>query len=126
MDYSIPNGRGWILSDPEHLLRVHLALNCLPQNRHLFAYKQKRKFRPLTKSVFIRQIHLVFTKASLKSLQGHGIKIGATLEYLLRSVSFEAVKTIRRWASDAFLRYLRKHTAILAIYMQADPVFVSN
>ncbi len=109
-------------SGPEHLLRVHLALNRPPQNGHLFAYKQKGKFWPLTKSAFIRQIHLAVTKASLKPLQGHGIRIGATLEYLLRGVSFEAVKTIRRWASDAFLRYLRKHAAILAIYMQADPV----
>lgn len=53
-------------------------------------------------------------------MQGHGIRIGATLEYLLRGVPFDAVKVIRRWKSDAFLLYLRKHAEIMAPYMQPE------
>ena len=68
----------------------------------------------------------VLSKAALgchlDPLQGHGIRIGSTLEYLLRGVPFEVVKVKGRWASDAFLLYLRKHAQILAPYMQADPV----
>ena len=61
------------------------------------------------------------TKANLEPLQGHGIHIGSTLEYLLRGVPFEVIKVKGRWASDAFLIYLTKHAQILAPYMQAQP-----
>ncbi|PBK98979.1 hypothetical protein ARMGADRAFT_1059293 [Armillaria gallica] len=54
-------------------------------------------------------------------LQGHGIRIGSTLEYLLRGIPFDVVKMIGRWKSDAFILYLRKHAQILAPYMQAVP-----
>ncbi|CAA7268205.1 unnamed protein product [Cyclocybe aegerita] len=60
--------------------------------------------------------------AGLDPLQGHGIRIGSTLEYLLRGIPFEVMKVKGRWASDAFLTYLRKHTQILAPYMQANPL----
>jgi hypothetical protein len=64
-------------------------------------------------------IHAAAAKAGVDPLQGHGIRIGATLEYLLRGVSFEVMKVKGRWASDAFQLYLRKHAQILAPYMQA-------
>lgn len=54
-------------------------------------------------------------------MQGHGIRIGSTLEYLLRNVPFDMVKVKGRWASNAFLVYLRRHAQILAPYMQATP-----
>ncbi|KAJ7223915.1 hypothetical protein C8J57DRAFT_955046, partial [Mycena rebaudengoi] len=54
-------------------------------------------------------------------IQGHGIRIGASLLYLLRGVPFDVVKTLGRWASDAFLLYLRKHAQIMAPYIQANP-----
>jgi hypothetical protein len=53
-------------------------------------------------------------------LQGHGIRIGATLEYLLRGLSLETVKAKGRWQSEAFTIYLRKHAQVMAPYMQAD------
>ncbi|KAL5476580.1 hypothetical protein ACEPAI_3260 [Sanghuangporus weigelae] len=52
-------------------------------------------------------------------LNGPFIRIGATLEYLLRGVPFDVVNAIGRWASDAFTLYLRKHAQILAPYLQA-------
>ena len=51
----------------------------------------------------------------------HRICIGATLEYLLRGVPFDAMKVKGRWASNAFQLYLRKHNQILAPYMQLMP-----
>lgn len=60
--------------------------------------------------------------AGLDPLQGHAIRIGATLEYLLRNVPFDVVKTMGRWASDAFQLYLRNHAQILAPYLQATPI----
>ncbi|KDQ16959.1 hypothetical protein BOTBODRAFT_73190, partial [Botryobasidium botryosum FD-172 SS1] len=67
---------------------------------------------------FLQALADAAKRAGLEPMQGHGIRIGSTLMYLLQGLSFEAVKTIGRWASDAFRLYLRKHTQILAPYIQ--------
>lgn len=91
----------------------------------MFAYKQYTKgkvsYKPLTKSAFIKRLAVAAINAKLEPLTGHGIRIGATLEYLLRGVPFETLKVIGQWSSDAFTIYLRKHAQILAPYMQAVP-----
>jgi hypothetical protein len=108
-------------TDPEKAFTHHLTINQPPQNGPLFAYRHKNTHRPLTKPAFIKALATAATKAGLEPLQGHGIRIGSTLEYLLRGVPFEVVKVKGRWASDAFLIYLTKHAQILAPYMQAQP-----
>lgn len=40
------------------------------------------------------------------NLKGHGIHIGATLEYLLCGVPFDVVKSLGHWGSEAFILYL--------------------
>jgi hypothetical protein len=108
-------------TDPETAFQNHLRVNEPPTNLRLFAYKHKNSHRPPTKSAFITRIQKALKAANLQPLQGHGIRIGATLFYLLRGTPFDVVKTIGRWSSDAFLLYLRKHAQIMAPYMQADP-----
>ena len=109
-------------TDPETALAHHLELNKPPADGHLFAYLHKdSKHRPLTKPEFLRTVAAAARKAGLDPRQGHGIRIGATLEYLLRGTPFEVMKVKGRWASDAFLIYLTKHAQILALYMQAVP-----
>ncbi|KAJ7219526.1 hypothetical protein GGX14DRAFT_533259 [Mycena pura] len=109
------------VTDPCRIFANHLRVNGPPPNSHLFSYVHKSAHRPLTKSAFIARIHKAFKTAKLDPLQGHGIRIGATLFYLLRGTPFDVVKSIGRWASDAFLLYLRKHAQIMAPYMQANP-----
>ncbi|KAF7325195.1 Reverse transcriptase ribonuclease h [Mycena kentingensis (nom. inval.)] len=109
------------LTDPLAALRTHLAINKPPRSAHLFAYVHGASHRPLTKSAFLSRVHKAFGAAKLDPLQGHGIRIGSTLFYLLRGIPFDVVKTIGRWKSDAFLLYLRKHAQVLAPYLQADP-----
>ncbi|KAJ7160664.1 hypothetical protein C8R43DRAFT_881376 [Mycena crocata] len=109
-------------SDPRAALENHLRVNSPPASGHLFAYKHKMTHRPLTKPAFIARIHKAFRAAKLDPLQGHGIRIGSTLFYLLRGTPFDVVKTIGRWSSDAFQLYLRKHAQILAPYMQNEPL----
>ena len=66
--------------DPESALRRHLTINNPPMNGPLFAYVLTGSHHGLTKCKFLK----VTTKAAgLNPLQGHGIRIGATLEYLL-------------------------------------------
>lgn len=108
-------------SDPRKAFANHLRVNAPPRNGHLFAYRHGAGHRPLTKSAFMARIHKAFRAAKLEPLQGHGIRIGSTLLYLLRGTPFDVVRTIGRWASDAFLLYLRKHAQIMAPYMQANP-----
>lgn len=76
----------------------------------------------LQSPLFLSALKILTANAGIATpLQGHGLRIGRTLEYLLRGISFEAVKVIGRWQSDAFLRYLQKHSQILARYLQATP-----
>jgi len=111
-------------TDPEALLENHLKVNKPGASDHLFAYLhtvgRKTTLRPLTKPAFLARIHKAAKTRGLPTLQGHGIRIGATLEYLLRGVPFDAVRVIGRWKSDTFLLYLRKHAEIMAPYMQPE------
>ena len=77
--------------------------------------------RPLSRAIFLRRLSKAAITARTGALQGHGFRIGGTLEYLLRGVAFDVVKAKGRWASDAFLDYLRRHAEIMAPYMQANP-----
>lgn len=57
--------------------------------------------------------------ASLELLQGHGIRIGSTLEYLLHSIPFNVMKVKGCRAGNSFQLYLRKHVIIITLYIQA-------
>lgn len=108
--------------DPEERLKRHVEINPAPLEAHLFAYRHASKWRPLTRKVFVDRIREAAKEAGLPLLQGHGIRIGGTLEHLLRGLPFEVVKVIGRWSSDAFAIYLRKHAVIVAPYIQDHPV----
>lgn len=108
-------------SDPLSAFQRHLQINQPPFDGHLFAYKWEDTHRPMTKPDFMRRIQTAMVAAGLPRLQGHSLRIGSTLEYLLRGIPFETVKSIGRWKSDAFTIYLRKHAQILAPYLQAVP-----
>ncbi|OCH89663.1 DNA breaking-rejoining enzyme [Obba rivulosa] len=126
-----PNGEDiyWAVqngpTDPAAALENHLRVNPAQDDARtpLFAYRHQGapKLRPLTKHALITRLASAARAADLDPLQGHGIRIGGTLEYLLRGKPFDAVRTIGRWKSDAFLIYLRKHAQIMAPYMQANP-----
>jgi hypothetical protein len=109
------------LIDPEEALHNHMRINDPPVNTALFAYHHKASHRPLTKTNFLKRLSSLTKAAGIQPLQGHGIRIGGMLEYLLRNVPFDVVKVKGRWASDAFIVYLRRHAQVLAPYMQDTP-----
>jgi hypothetical protein len=104
-------------------LTNHLEVNDPPPTSHLFSYKHKgsKQLHPLTKPEFNKVLTGAARKAGLQPIQGHGIRIGSTLEYLLQGVPFEAMKAKGRWASNAFSIYLTKHAQVLTPYIQANP-----
>ena len=108
-------------TDPTAALQNHLLVNQPPEPMHLFAYRVKHARRPLTKTKFLERVNEAAQAAGLEPLQGHGIRIGSTLEYLLRGVPFDVMKAKGRWAGDSFLLYLRKHAIVIAPYIQATP-----
>ena len=116
----------WALQDgdtnPTVALAQHLLVNQPSEASHLFAYKATNTHRPLTKLKFLERVEAAAHAAGLEPLQGHGIRIGSTLKYLLRGVPFDVMKTKGRWAGDSFQLYLRKHAVIIAPYIQAAPV----
>lgn len=110
------------LVDPLAELNNHFQINNPPPNAHLFSYPHLNGFRPLTKRIFMNRLNAITSSLNLDSLKGHGVRIGGTLEYLLRGIPFDVVKSMGRWGSDAFVLYLRKHAVIMAPYLQRGPV----
>jgi hypothetical protein len=108
-------------TDPTAALQNHLQVNQPSEASHLFAYQVNHVRKPLTKTKFLQRVGKAARAAGQEPLQGHGIRIGSTLEYLLRGMPFDVMKAKGRWAGDSFLLYLRKHAVIIAPYIQAAP-----
>ncbi|KIK79654.1 hypothetical protein PAXRUDRAFT_160771, partial [Paxillus rubicundulus Ve08.2h10] len=87
----------------------------------LFAYKHKGGHCPLTKSKFTTCLSSTAKRVGINPLQGHGICIGSTPEYLLHNVPFDVIKIKGHWVSNTSLVYLCHHAQILALYIQASP-----
>lgn len=114
------------LIDPVDALDSHLRLNQPTAQEHLFTYQTtyrngRRKRIPLTRDAFLERIRKAAADAGVPPLGGHAFRIGGTLEYLLRQVPFEVVKAHGRWKGDSFQLYLRRHSQILAPFLQAIP-----
>ncbi|KAF6749410.1 hypothetical protein DFP72DRAFT_818908 [Ephemerocybe angulata] len=112
--------------DPRAAMLNHLQINEPARDAHLFTYRnpKTRKLVPLTRAAFLTRVNTALAAGSHSPIKGHCLRIGGVLEWLLRGLSFEVVKVMGRWASDAFIVYLRKRSAVLAPYIQASPVFV--
>jgi hypothetical protein len=108
-------------TDPRAALLNHFAVNNPEPNSHLFAWRHMKGMRPLTRTEFWKRVSGIVKQAGLGNLKGHGLRIGGTLEYLLRGIPFDVVKSMGRWSSEAFTVYLRKHALILAPYLQGSP-----
>ncbi|CDO73030.1 hypothetical protein BN946_scf185007.g84 [Trametes cinnabarina] len=106
--------------DPWAALDNHFAVNQLAPSVHLFAYRKpsNNAIIPLTRRAFLARVKVAALGIGLPNVYGHSLRIGGTLEYLLRGLSFETVKAIGRWKSEAFTLYLRKHAQVLAPYLQ--------
>jgi hypothetical protein len=109
-------------ADPYEAMRNHLRVNNPTPLEHLFAHTAKRNRRPLLRSCFQKRLEKAAKAALITLPQSHGLRIGGTLEYLLRGIPFQAMLAKGRWRSNAFLEYLRKHAKIMAPYMQDNPV----
>ncbi|KAF8965396.1 hypothetical protein BDZ97DRAFT_1658909 [Flammula alnicola] len=110
--------------DPDAALKNHLAVNAPAPGAHLFSYRHTDgRIRPMTRPNFSGRLNVAMAGAEgWTNIQGHSIRIGSVLEYLLRGVSFEVVKVHGHWSSNTFLLYLRQHADILAPYIQNSPV----
>jgi hypothetical protein len=93
-------------TDPTAALQNHLQVNQPPEASHLFSYRAKHTCCLLTKSKFLERVGKAARAANLEPLQGHSIRIGSTLEYLLWGVPFDMIKVQGHWAGDSFRLYL--------------------
>ena len=116
--------------NPVAALQNHFQINDPQLHEHLFTYSPPPRAKrsnipptrvPLTRTNFMTRLRRAATAAGSPVPKGHAFRIGGTLEYLLRGNSFETVRTMGRWESDAFQVYLRKHGQILAPYLQDVP-----
>ncbi|KDQ55554.1 hypothetical protein JAAARDRAFT_133345 [Jaapia argillacea MUCL 33604] len=108
--------------DPEAALDNHFAVNNPPLHSTLFTWNHLHGPRPLTRTEFLKRLSTASSALGVESLKGHGIRIGATLKYLLQGVPFDVVKSISRWSSKAFTLYLHQHAIVMAPYIQGTPI----
>lgn len=111
--------------DPQAAPSNHFAVNDPPRSQALFSWRHPNGIHVLTRAEFLKRINLAASELHLESLKGHGIRIGATLEYLLRGVPFDVVKSIGRWSGESFRLYLRQHAVIIAPFIQGTPILDS-
>ena len=78
-------------ADLEEAMRNHLNINQFDNNSHLFQHHWKGTSRPMSKSIFLTQIRKALMAAKRKPIAGHSLRIGGTLEYLLRGIDFPVV-----------------------------------
>ena len=113
-------------ADPVAAFQAHRETNRPLAGEHLFSYTTNYQSGgsrrvPLTRSAFLKCFKAASRKARIQNLTGHAFRVGGTLEYLLRGIPFEVVKSHGRWRGDSFQLYLRKHAQIMAPYIQANP-----
>lgn len=108
------------VTDPHAALENHIRVNNPQPGEHLFAHTHGSR-KPLSRHCLMLEINKQLAEAGHQPLKGHSFRIGGTLEFLLRGVSFEVVKSKGRWASDAFQVYLREHAQVMAPYVQDAP-----
>ncbi|EJD44540.1 hypothetical protein AURDEDRAFT_65153 [Auricularia subglabra TFB-10046 SS5] len=109
-------------SDASSALQQHLALNVPTPAAHLFAYRDKhRRLKTLTKATFLTRLGTAAAAAGVPAPRGHSVRVSSTTHYLLNGLSFEAMRIKGRWASNAFMLYLRRHAEIMAPYLQERP-----
>ncbi|KAI0075050.1 hypothetical protein K474DRAFT_1685524 [Panus rudis PR-1116 ss-1] len=107
-------------TNPKAAFDNHITVNNPKPGEHLFSHTSSKKRFPLTRHMVLSRLKALTNEAGLEQLQGHGFRSGGTMEYILRGIPFEVVKTFGRWKSDAWQLYLREHGQILAPYIQAD------
>lgn len=108
--------------DPQAALDNHFSVNNPLRDQPLFSSRHPNGLRALTRTEFLKRVNLAASELGLDSLKGHGIRIGAILEYLLRGVPFDVVKSIERWSGESFLLYLRQHAVVIAPFIQGTPI----
>ncbi|KAJ8593340.1 hypothetical protein M405DRAFT_786041 [Rhizopogon salebrosus TDB-379] len=111
------------LSDPKAAPANHLRVNPSGPEARLFAWKHPTGgLRPLSRAEVTKHISSAATAAGLPSFKGYSLHIEGAVEYLLRGIPFDVVKSMGSCSSESFIIYLRQHATILAPYIQATPV----
>lgn len=91
----------------------------IPDSAPLFSFETDSGYAILTKDIFQRRVNAILSAAGLGCIHGHGFRIGGTTHLLLSSADPWMVMRLGRWTSKAFLRYWRKVSEIL-------PLFIGN
>lgn len=99
-------------ADPCAALMNHFTVNAPGPSTALFSWHHRAGLWVLTKSAFLKCLQDAGKCLGQDNLKGHGIRIGGTLEYLLRGVLFESVKAMGRWNSDVTTQSLNLSCAM--------------
>ncbi|KAH7868142.1 uncharacterized protein C8R40DRAFT_995890, partial [Lentinula edodes] len=88
----------------------HWQMNAaVPEGSSLFSFIDKSGCsQHMTKSIFLKFVSDIWTRASMQHVLGHSFRIGGAVELLLAGVAPHVVAAIGGWTSLAFLIYWRR------------------
>ncbi|KAJ7320715.1 hypothetical protein DFH08DRAFT_917303 [Mycena albidolilacea] len=93
-------------SDPVNAIENHVAINAIPADLPLFAYRnENRDHIYLPRRKFLLRCNKIWSKHGIPSTTGHSFRIGGTTHLLIAGVNPEVVRAMGRCKSDAFLVY---------------------
>jgi hypothetical protein len=96
-------------SDPVNAMENHLAVNTIPPDLPIFAYRNEDGDHIcLSRRKFLLRCNEIWSRHGIPSTTGHSFRIGGTTHLLIAGVNPEAVQAMGRWKSDAFLVYWRR------------------
>ncbi|KAE8232282.1 hypothetical protein CF326_g2688 [Tilletia indica] len=105
--------------DPVGLLHLFLQRNPVPDpaTTPLFSFWKQGALQALTRATHLRVLDKLASRAKLKSVAGHSMRIGGCTALLLRGIPPDKVMLHGRWNSDSFKKYIREHASILAPFL---------
>ncbi|CAD6901931.1 unnamed protein product, partial [Tilletia laevis] len=106
---------------PVAAVRAHFLVNPAPSHAALFAYRQRGRIVPLSRSVLLTRLSVAAKAAGVPVLHGHSFRIGGCTELLLRGTAIEDVKAHGRWRSDAWTTYVRNHRLVFGARLAPLP-----
>ncbi|KAH7086663.1 hypothetical protein BKA62DRAFT_731138 [Auriculariales sp. MPI-PUGE-AT-0066] len=108
---------------PIAAVRNHLRANrAVPAGAPLFAFASAGGgWRVLDRTTFLARCSDIWQAHGLDDVFGHSFRIGGTTDMLARGIPPAVVALHGRWASAAFLKYVREIEKILPVFLAMAP-----
>lgn len=104
--------------NPISLLKKHLRVNNVPNDKFIFSFASANGLSPLSKPLFLQRCNAIWLSLGYPRTTGHCFRIGGTTELLIAGTPPDVVRATGRWSSESFLRYWRSLDVLAPQYIR--------